>query len=168
LVFISSCTDNSKTPVEGDSVPSYKEGAEQLVLVDMKKDKKNWILRAEKAESFDDSIIIFDVKIDFFDAEGVYNSTLTSDSGVVYSGSGDMRAKGQVKVVAKDSTELKTSYLDWDNREQKIITEDFVEITKKNSIITGKGMESDPNLEHIEIKENFNAVSRDIKEDSGK
>ncbi len=145
--------------------PALREGAEGFVLVDTRGDKKNWVLKADRALNFDDSITIYHVTVEFYDAEGVYNSTLTSDSGVVFSGSGDMSARGHVVVVSRDTTMLKTTYLDWNNKRQKIITEDAVEITKKNSIITGRGMESDPNLEHIEIKRDFNAVARDVHEE---
>lgn len=158
------CQKNPEPEHKNELTPVSKEGAEQFVLVDTKGDKKNWVLSAERANNFNDSIKINDVTVEFYDSKGEYNSTLTSDSGVVYSISGNMSAIGNVRVVSKDSTILKTDYLDWNNKRRKIITEDFVEITKKNSIITGKGMESDPNLEHIEIKENFNAISRDIKE----
>ena len=166
LVFsIQSCQRDSKTDNDDGGTPVYKEGAEKFVLVDTKENKKNWVLRAERADSYDDSIIIYEVSVEFFDKEGEYYSTLTSDSGIVYSKSGDMTAKGHVVVVSEDSTVLKTDYLDWNNKRQKILTDDRVEITKENSIITGKGMESDPNLEHIEIKEEFQAISRDVKEE---
>ncbi len=146
-------------------VPAVREGAQGFVLVDTKGEKKNWILKADEALNFDDSITLCNVTVEFYDAEGIYNSTLTSDSGVVYSGSGDMSARGNVIVIARDTTVLKTSYLDWNNKRQKIITEDTVAITKKQSIITGVGMVSDPNLEHIEIKRNFNAIARDIHDE---
>jgi LPS export ABC transporter protein LptC len=156
---------NSKIEQQDSITPSLQEGAEGFVLVDTKGEKKNWVLKADRALSFSDSITLYNLSVEFFDAEGIYNSTLTSDSGVVYSGSGDMSARGHVVVISKDTTMLKTSYLDWDNKRQKIVTEDAVEITKKYSIITGQGMESDPNLEHIKIKKDFNAVARDVHEE---
>ena len=164
MLIMLNCHRDQGTDDDG-IIPEYKEGAENFVLVDTKEDKKNWVLRAKRADSYDDSITIYDVTVIFYDSFGIYSSTLTSDSGVIYSGSEDMTAKGHVKVVSRDSTVLKTGYLDWSNKRQKIITEDFVEITQKGSVITGKGMESDPNLKHVEIKEDFNAISRDIKED---
>lgn len=165
IIFISSCQRDKETDNENGGTPVYREGAEKFVLVDTKENKKNWVLRAEQADSYDDSILIYEVSVEFYDKEGEYYSTLTSDSGIVYSENGDMTAKGHVVVVSKDSTILKTDYLDWNNKRQKILTDDHVEITKENSIITGKGMESDPNLEHIVIKEEFQAISRDVKEE---
>lgn len=163
LIF--SCDKGQQSEGKNKLTPVSMEGAEQFVLVDSKSDKKNWILKAGRANDFDDSVKIYVVNVEFFDSEGIYYSTLTSDSGIVFSRSGDMRAMGNVRVVSKDSTLLKTGYLDWNNKEHKIVTEDLVEITRENSIITGKGMESDPNLEHIKIKKDFNAISKDIKED---
>lgn len=165
LFSIIYCQRDQESKKKDEITIAPREGAEQFVLVDTKGNKKNWVLKAERANNYDDSIKIYDVIVEFYDSKGIYNSTLTSDSGVVYSVSGDMSATGHVKVTSKDSTILKTDYLDWNNKRKKIITEDFVEITKKHSIITGKGMESDPNLEHIEIKKDFHAISRDIKED---
>jgi len=144
-------------------IPPSRETAEKFVLVDSKGEKKNWVLRAERANSFDDSVKIYNVTVQFYDSKGEYYSTLTSDSGVVYSINGNMSATSNVQVISKDSTVLRTGYLDWNNKNRKIVTEDSVTITKKNSVITGLGMESDPNLEHIVIKKNFKAVSRDVK-----
>jgi len=146
-------------------VPESREGAEQFVLVDTRGNRKNWVLKAEHAQNFGDSVILYDLTVAFYDSQGEYNSTLTADSGIVYSPNGNMSALGHVVVVSEDSTILKTNYLDWLNKKKKIVTEDYVEITKKNSVITGKGMVSDPNLEHIEIQSEFNAVSRDLKEE---
>jgi LPS export ABC transporter protein LptC len=165
IFFLIYCNRGPKAEEETETTPASREKAENFVLVDSEGSKKNWVLRAEQADNFEDSVKIYGVAVEFYDKEGEYSSTLTSDSGVVYSKSGDMRAIEHVKVTSRDSTVLKTDYLEWDNKRQKICTESNVRITQKNSIITGKGMESDPNLEHIEIKENFNAVSRDVKED---
>lgn len=165
MVFLICCDKGPKTEDGIETIPVSREKAEKFVLVDSDGSRKNWILRAERANNFDDSVKIYGVVVEFYDKEGLYSSTLTSDSGVVYSKSGDMRAIEHVKVTSRDSTVLKTDYLHWDDKRQKIYTESDVKITQKKSIITGKGMESDPNLEHIEIKENFNAVSRDVKED---
>jgi len=159
------CHNGKESKQKNEITPVSREGAENFILVDLKGDKRNWVLKAGRGDSYGDSVKIFGVTVEFYDSNGKYNSTLTSDSGVVYSVSGNMTASGEVQVVSKDSTVLKTNSLDWDNKKQKIVTEDFVEITREHTIITGKGMESDPNLEHIEIKEDFNATSRDVKED---
>jgi LPS export ABC transporter protein LptC len=165
LLSLCSCRKPRDTHQQDGITPVSREGAEEFVLVDTRGDKKNWVLKADRALNFDDSITLYEVTVEFYDIEGIRNSILTSDSGVVYSGSGDMSARGHVVVVSRDTTVLKTSYLDWNNKRQKIMTEDAVEITKKNSLITGLGMESDPNLEHIEIKKDFNAVTRDMHEE---
>jgi lipopolysaccharide export system protein LptC len=140
LVPLLTCK-KSKTDEQNGITPSLREGAEGFVLVDTKGEKRNWILKADRALNYNDSITLYNVTVEFYDAEGI-----------------------QV-VVSRDTTTLKTTYLDWNNKRQKIITEDAVEITKKNSIITGQGMESDPNLEHITIMKDFNAVARDVHEE---
>lgn len=164
LPLLLTCRKSRSDPQDGIA-PSLREGAEGFVLVDTRGEKKNWVLKADRALNFNDSITLYNVTVEFYDAEGIYNSTLTSDSGVVYSKNGDMSARGNVTVVSRDTTTLRTSYLDWNNKKQKIVTEDAVEITKKNSIITGQGMESDANLEHITILKDFNAVARDVREE---
>ena len=83
IVFISSCQRDKETDNENDGTPVYIEGAEKFVLVDTKENKKNWVLRAEQADSYDDSILIYGVSVEFYDKEGEYYSTLTSDSGIV-------------------------------------------------------------------------------------
>ncbi len=168
IIFITlsflSCNRTKENTSNKKITTTSKEDAEKFVLVDSRGNNRNWVLRAEKANNFGDSIKLYVLSVDFYDAEGKYNSTLTADSGVVFSPSGDMKAINNVEVTSRDSTKLKTDNLRWNNKRKKIITDDEVEITKKNSVITGKGMESDANLEHIEIKRDFNAVSKDVKE----
>jgi len=164
LFFSISCEKTKQGGNNNEITPAGKENALKFVLVNTRGNNRDWVLSADRANDFGDSIKLYVLTVEFYDAKGKYNSTLTADSGVVFSPSGDMKATSNVEVISRDSTLLKTNNLRWNNKMQKIITDDEVMITNKNSIITGKGMESDPNLKHIKIKENFNAVSKDVKE----
>jgi len=68
-----------------------------------------------------------------------------------------MVAQGHVLVVSKDGAKLETNLLRWDNARQKIMSDDSVRITRGKTVMTGIGLESDPSLEHVVIKEKFKA-----------
>src|SRR5690606_25514120 len=47
---------------------------------------------------------------------------------------------------------LKTEHLIWEEKEEKIHTEEFVRIIRENQIITGIGFQSDQSLQNWRIK----------------
>ena len=127
---------------------------------------KTWVLKAQKALEFEDRIEVYGVEIVFCDSEGKQNSTLTSETGIVLQETRDMVATGNVVVQALDGTRLETDQLQWSDDRKKILTDSHVRIIKGESLITGKGMESNPDLSHMEIREDFEA--RKINEEGNK
>ncbi|MCI0532365.1 MAG: LPS export ABC transporter periplasmic protein LptC, partial [candidate division Zixibacteria bacterium] len=55
-----------------------------------------------------------------------------------------------------------TKSLRWDPSLNLILTDDFVKVTRGKDIVTGYGLESDPELKHITIKKNVSGEIRDI------
>lgn len=163
IVFPSACREKEDTGFEGDRKPT--QIAEGFVLTETLSGEKAWTLRAEKAVVYQDEdlIRIYGVTLDFYQKGGVHYSTLTSDEGVVHTSTNDMEAFGNV-VVVSEGGRLETPRLRWVAERGKIVTEDRVRIIKGETVITGKGLESDPSLQRVKIAEEFQARSLDTEE----
>ena len=134
---------------------------EGFSLMETENGKKQWVLTSPKASNYEKqkAVQIEGVKIDFYRVNEELYSTLTADRGTVNTTSNDMVAQGHVLVVSKDGAKLETNLLRWDNARQKIMSDDSVCITRGKTVMTGIGLESDPSLEHVVIKEKFKAHS---------
>ncbi|MBX3044667.1 MAG: LPS export ABC transporter periplasmic protein LptC [Candidatus Kapabacteria bacterium] len=113
-------------------------------------------LKAKKGRVFQDNQETFlddMVNVDFYSRfSGARISNLIADSARIDDVTKNMLARGNV-VVISDSTgnKLETQILEWNNRTQKIYSNEFVKISTRNEIITGYGFESDQNLENYKI-----------------
>lgn len=112
--------------------------------------KANYLIKYEKK----DVTLAKVIQADFFDKEGKHTSLLTADSGFIHEQRQDMEVLGNVVVVTDDGLRLETTSLRWDPKINKIVTDAFVKITKKNDIITGYGLETDSELKNIKVKKN--------------
>lgn len=132
---------------------------EGFTLVETENGKKQWTLSSRKASNYEKqkAIIIEGVNVDFYRENEDLYSTLTAESGTMNTTTNDMEARGHVLVVSKDGARLETNQLRWDNTRQKIVSDEFVRITRGKTVMTGIGLESDPSLEHVVIKEKFKA-----------
>jgi len=93
------------------------------------------------------------VKVDFYDSQGNHSSVLVADSGVIQERKQKFEALGNVVVITDDGIKLQTQSLRWDPKSAKILTDDFVTITRGEDVITGYGLEADQKLKHFVIKE---------------
>jgi LPS export ABC transporter protein LptC len=161
LLLLSGCGQKAQPP-SGNTVPQGvipDQIIEGFSLIETENGKKQWVLTSPKASNFEKqkAVQIEGVKIDFFRENEELYSTLTADRGMVNTTSNDMVAEGHVLVVSKDGAKLETNLLRWDNARQKIMSDDSVRITRGRTVMTGIGLESDPSLEHVVIKEKFKA-----------
>jgi LPS export ABC transporter protein LptC len=119
---------------------------------------------ANKIVKFDtkDSTIGYIVHVNFYDSSGRVSSVLVGDSSISHENSGFMSVYGNVVAVStEDSSKLETDYLRWNPTVNKIQTDAFVKITRHGDVVTGWGMESDPNLKHIDILKQVSGTFRD-------
>jgi LPS export ABC transporter protein LptC len=96
--------------------------------------------------------------IEFFDKEGALQTTLVSEAGEYSEESRNMLAFGNVEVVSVGGDRLETDSLFWDNRRDKILSNSFVKLTRGRDVITGRGLECDPNLNSVDIKQDVRAT----------
>ena len=111
------------------------------------------ILNADHLSMFenDQVTLLKGVKIDFYNEEGVNNSTLTSMRGKVDDATKNMFAIDSVVAVSDSGVTLLTDELMWRNKDQKIVTDEFVTIITGDERIEGYGFESDQDLSNYVI-----------------
>jgi LPS export ABC transporter protein LptC len=92
------------------------------------------------------------VHVRFYNASGSVESELRSNYAISYKNSGIMEAKENVVVVNKKGETLNTEHLVWEEKTEKIHTEEFVKITTEDEVIFGHGLESNQDFTKYRIK----------------
>jgi LPS export ABC transporter protein LptC len=112
-----------------------------------------WVLQADTASVFRDRkrVETQAFAVDFFDGDR-HVSRLTAARGVLMQATDDLEARGHVRVVTDDGAVLRTELLYWDHERSLIHTDQPVEITRGEDILTGVGLEADPGLSRVDLK----------------
>jgi len=105
------------------------------------------------------------VRVDFYDQEGSHTTVLVADSGLIQEKRQNLEALGNVVVTTDEGIKLETGSLKWDPQKRKIVTDDFVKITKKDDVITGYGLETDEELKHFVIKKSVKGKITEVPEE---
>ncbi len=105
------------------------------------------------------------VHVDFFDREGEHTSVMDADSGIIKERRQQLEALGNVVVVSDEGIKLETESLKWDPHKQRVVTDDFVRLTKEGDIIYGYGLEADQQLKNFKIKKKVKGKIEKIPED---
>lgn len=101
------------------------------------------------------------IKVNFFDKNGKLKSNITADKGVLNETTKYMEASGNV-IAHSDSANmtLYTEKLQWEEVQEKIISNEFVTITTDMDTLYGIGFESDLDLNNWHIKKPKGRTSR--------
>ena len=148
FVFVA-CEKQNTTDLE-----TKEESLSSFVLSNYEGSRLKWKLTAENAK-ISDTTVIHQLKLEFFDEDLQPSSKLEADSGYIFHKTNDLKAMGHIVVRSKDSVMLWTDELNWSEEKQKIFTEKEVKYSKDKEDYRGKGLEADPSLKHIIIKEKF-------------
>ena len=125
---------------------------ENFSLTETKMGKKLWTLDARIARVYDEIINVDTVHMMFYDENQIEFSILHAPGGRLNTKTHNILVGDSVVVYTNDSTKLFTDSLFWENDSQKILTNCYVKILKKDgTIIEGKGLRADPHLDKIEI-----------------
>ena len=137
--------------------------ARDFTLTETSEGTKNWTLWASYAAMYNAKNLVDakTIQIEFFDSKGKRYSTLVADQGLVDQRTNNLEAIGRVRIVTETGVHMETDSLHWINNTQKIISDSFVKVTRKDDVVTGYGFESDPNLEHFHLKREVRAEVRD-------
>ena len=92
------------------------------------------------------------VKIEKYDANMNIVSSITAEYAKNFDSDQRWEAKNNVIAVNLKGDTLKTEYLVWDTKKEKIFSDQFVKIIRKDQIITGIGFESNQDFSNYEIK----------------
>lgn len=87
-----------------------------------------------------------------YDAKKQIISSITSDYAKQFVKEEKWEAKNNVIATNAQGDTLKTEHLIWEEKEEKIYTEEFVKIIRTDQIITGIGFTSDQTLQNWKIK----------------
>ncbi len=115
-----------------------------------------WELWGDRAESYpgEDTMLLHGVRMHFYQ-DGEQAAVLTAESAVVDQQTEFTTARGDVVVINKDGDRLESEVLNWDPARRSIETEEFVEFTRGDQILTGYGMDTDPELTNVRIHRQF-------------
>lgn len=92
------------------------------------------------------------LKVEFYNKNGKRQSVLTADSARIDDRTKDMFAFGRIVVVSDSPrTILRTSFLEWRNKAQRLYSNEYIEISTPVEEIRGYGFESDINLTNYKI-----------------
>nr|MBP6335704.1 LPS export ABC transporter periplasmic protein LptC [Bacteroidia bacterium] len=78
-------------------------------------------------------------------------SRMDADYGVRYEKEQKMEARKNVVVVNERGEQLNTEHLVWDEKRQKLTSDQFVKITTKDEIIYGNGFEANQDFSKYKI-----------------
>ncbi len=154
--------ESDQSTADSTLIPDSEVSGATIYLYD--RDEVTTEIRAEMIRRFEkiDSTMGYVLDIDFFDSLGQVSSNLIGDSGVIRETSNKLEVYGEVVVITADSLKLETDYLRWNPDIGKIESEAYVKFTRDDDIITGWGMEADPDLGRLKI---LSQVSGSISEE---
>lgn len=164
LSFLVSCSEKEtqNTFQSGQNRPD--QILENSVVVFTVNGIKSTVVKAKYIEKYlsRDLTKARELYVDFYDKEGKHTSVLVADSGTIQEKKQILEVQGQVVVTTDRGVKLETASLRWDPNLAKIITDDFVKITRGEDVVTGQGMESDQELRQIKIKKNVSGEIENI------
>jgi LPS export ABC transporter protein LptC len=133
-----------------------------FVLTETDEGHLQWKMFARSAATYSarNIVVAQGVRVDFFDEAGKQSSELTANEGEIHEQTRDMVARGNVVLQTTEGTRMSTQKLEFKNKLQKIVSDEFVRVERGGDELTGYGFESDPDLKHFEFKRQVTARVR--------
>jgi LPS export ABC transporter protein LptC len=158
-----SCNESEKPATLPSSGKIPDSVLEKATIVMTSSGRRQAVIYADTLFVFEkeDSTSAINIKVDFFNDQGQYQSTLTAQSGLVRQKLQKFSVWGDV-VVQNDTSRLDTQSLNWDARRNLITTDDFVRLQRGKDIITGYGMEADSRLDNVKIMRDVQGRVHDL------
>lgn len=157
LLFLVACADQGGElkPAEADTGYPEQE-TESYHTRQTRAGVAQWELWGDRAESYpgDNTMLLRGVRMHFYE-EGEQAAVLTARTAEVDRETEFTTARGEVVVVNSDGDRLESEVLHWDPTRHLIHTEEFVRFTSGDQILTGYGMDTDPELTNVQIHRQF-------------
>lgn len=144
-----------KRPPAGQQ-PAQSQDSEQKMLDFSlagytQKGRKSWEVMGKSADIFSDIVRLSSVNANVYGEEE--NINLVGDKGAYEKASGKMHLEDNVIITTQSGGRLSTDSLDWDRVSQRVTTADVVNIEKQNLKARAKGLEGQPNLKKVFLKD---------------
>ena len=140
-------------PVEDTDIQPARFGQElrSVRYAHSKNDKLQWELMAKFVEQVEDEATnLEDVKITYFGDDGII-SVLTADEGRYENATQNAMVHGNVVLTRSDGDRVETDTLRWNQKKELLEGEGDVTITRRRTVIKGKGFELSPSRETFRI-----------------
>lgn len=92
------------------------------------------------------------IEVQFIDPNGQPGTHIRADHAVKYEDKKETIATGNVVVTNAKGERLNTEKLIWDEKNERIFTDEFVQVTTPKQVIMGTGLEADQQFSWYEIK----------------
>jgi LPS export ABC transporter protein LptC len=129
-------------------MPVYLKGT---TLQSRDKGVRNWELSAREVvyDKGTDSAEAEEIEVKFFDPKGKESLSVVAKGVSLDIKTDSLKFKGEVTATSADGEKLVVQKLRWDNKKKLLYGSGSVKITRKNSIMTSKNMEADPQLKKV-------------------
>jgi len=162
MALVAGCERGQRVSPAGSTVELPDQEVGDFAVTETDEGRLEWKMYAKSAAIFNarNAIVARGVRIDFFGDEDKRTSTLTAREGEMNQRTRDMVARGSVVLQTTEGTRMSTEQLKFLNKQQRIVSDEFVRVERGGDVLTGYGFESDPDLEHFEFKRRVQAVVR--------
>ncbi len=164
VIFFSCSSQSSENLISRDGMPDQESWDVVIILTDQGITRAK--VKSGHLQKYNDKdFIILDnnVVVDFFDRQEQRTSILTAEKAEVNESSNNMKAIGSVKVLADNGITLYSETLDWNSKEEKLFTKDYIMITTSElDTLHGTGFESDPDLTNWKILKPSGVVGKEF------
>ncbi len=126
--------------------------------------KKAWEVRGKSADILTDIVKLTSVNADVYGEEE--NINLVGDKGTYDKANGKIHLQDNVVITTSGGGKLTTNYLDWDRESKRVSTEDVVNIQRQNIKAVATGLEGDPNLKKISLKDDVTVEIQEALEET--
>ena len=131
-------------------------------FLEMEGERVIWKLDAAVAQLFEkkDRARLKEIKA-LFVRENGEKVTLRAREGQLQLSSRNLTVKGDVLVEDADGTRLQTQSLQWLDKEQRVVSDDWVRIVRDGMRVIGKGMQADVKLNNLLLRERVSTYLND-------
>ncbi|REJ85295.1 MAG: LPS export ABC transporter periplasmic protein LptC [Bacteroidetes bacterium] len=156
VLIASSCeNDLSKVAIYSKGELSPVESAKNIRIIYSDSAKVQVEVTAPELDRYETDNPYFEMKkglrATFFDEHLRVKSRMDADYGVRYEREQRMEARKNVVVVNEKGETLNTEHLIWDEKNEKLTSNQFVKITTKDEIIYGNGFEANQDFSKYKI-----------------
>jgi LPS export ABC transporter protein LptC len=156
LIFLTACeNDIEKVKLFGTHERSPLESATNIKIIYSDSAKVQAELTAPVMNHYEGENPYLEMpkglKVIFYNAAMEVKSRLTADYGIRNEHEQKMEARKNVVVVNEKGEQLNTEHLVWDERREKLLSDEFVKITRKDEIIYGTGFEANQDFTRYKI-----------------